>query len=708
MRGQRIRTSGVSPAGQRHRVQAQRRSLCCCSGMLILSLIVVLIAFRGAIGGIFAREPAEPEPGAQAPVTIQTERTEYLRYDLIPVTVRVVDAQGNPKSDAPPTVVVRHNGEIVETIGHYPDHVRVSWDADQKAWVGHWPPGWNPPPGTYEIEAKMQIDPAEWSWQDARRKDEEGEIEPEGEAWAVAVAPFELQARQPAEMAPGLCVATWEFDFKDRFVGPNGEQGDWRKLFDWVEYTGADTIWFRGAVTEAAGAPLTLEQPFKPINLEAIPRLGAEAHARGLKFGAWAVAYSTYPKQNTDKKPDYDFALDVSRSTGATSEHNFISLLDERRVNHLAEFFKQMEASEHVDMVGLDYMRSDRGGYEMTDRFTSEMPVELPDNWSNMDQSQRRRFMVRKIEEEWRASGDPDFYECWNWWRAHLGAGIARRILEKSGVTKPTWIFVLSWLHGIQHGQDPMMFTDAGVTMLAPMLYQVPDRGHFDTLTKAWNEYLDEGQANIIPGDQVDFYWHQKTLNPPAPAELYDRTVTAHNKFLEGGHTQGAFWHDINRAASPGNLGPYSGREWALAGAAAFSTVRDSWKVYPLSARLEAPETAAIASQFTVKVKLTNVTNQPVKGVRVSLCDTPRLVGVGLTEAPEGQGFGEPFTTVDDIAAGASVEVPVTVRIAQADGSRGNQAMVALRVTWAEGEFAEPVRNDLPRTIVVMQYVRGR
>jgi hypothetical protein len=83
-------------------------------------------------------------------------------------------------------------------------------------------------------------------------------------------------------------------------------------------------------------------------------------------------------------------------------------------------------------------------------------------------------------------------------------------ILEKSRVTKPTWIFVLSWLHGIQHGQDPLMFTDAGITMLAPMLYQVPDRGHFDTLTRSWNEYIDEGQANIVPGDQVDFYWHQK------------------------------------------------------------------------------------------------------------------------------------------------------------------------------------------------------
>lgn len=709
---QRIRISGASPAGKRRREQARRRSWCCCSAMLVVSLVIAIFAFRGLIGRALSRE-SEPEPVQAAfPLELETRQSEYMRYDLIPVTVRTNDARGNPTSDEPPDVVVMHDGEVVETIGHFPEQVRLRWDARQKAWVGNWPPGWNPEPGSYRIEAKMQLDPAEWSWKGAltaeEQEDEDEEITPEGEAWAISQAEFELQAREKPPLDPGLCVATWEFDFHETFKGPDGSSGDWRKLFEWVEYVGADAFWFRGAVTEAAAAPLTLEQPFKPINLEAIPRLGAEAHRRGLKFGAWAVAYSTYPKKNTDAKPDYDFAIDVSRSTGATSEHNFISLLDDRRVEHLADFFKKMQASEHVDMVGLDYMRSDRGGYEMTDRFTREMPVELPDGWANWDQNRRMRWMAVKIEEEWRASGDPDFYEAWNWWRAHLGANIVRRILEKSQVTKPTWIFVLSWLHGIQHGQDPLMFTDAGITMLAPMLYQVPNRGHFDTLTESWHNYIHEGQINLVPGDQVDFYWHQKTKDPAAPAELYDRIVTAHNQFINGGHTQGAFWHDINRAASPSNLGPYNGREWALAGAAAFSAVRDTWKVYPLHAELDAPDGAAIASQFTVKVKLDNLTNQPVTGVRISLADTPHMVGVGLTEGAEERMFGEPYTDVGTIPRGATIEMPVTVRITQADAERLNETMLALRVTWAEGEFEEPVRNELPRMIVLMKYIEGR
>lgn len=708
---QRIRISGASPAGKRRREQAKRRSWCCCSSMLVVSLVIAVFAFRGLIGDALSREPEPEQRQVAFPLALETSQSQYMRCDLIPVTVRVTDAQGNPRSDEPPNVVVMRDGEIVETVGHFPEQVKLRWDSAQTAWVGYWPPGWNPTPGTYRIEAKMALDPGEWAWDAARTEEEieeDEEISAEGEAWAIAQASFDLQARERPALDPGLCVATWEFDFRETFKGPTGESGDWRKLFDWVEYMGADTFWFRGAVTEAAGAPLTLEQPFKPINLEAIPRLGAEAHNRGLKFGAWAVAYSTYPKKNTDKKPDYDFAIDVSRSTGAQSEHNFISLLDERRVEHLADFFKQMQASEHVDHVGLDYMRSDRGGYEMTDRFTREMPVKLPDGWGDWSEARRMQWMTVKIEEEWNASGDPDFYEAWNWWRAHIGANIVRRIIEKSQVDKPTWIFVLSWLHGIQHGQDPLMFTDAGITMLAPMLYQVPNRGHFDTLTESWHNYIDEGQINLVPGDQVDFYWHQKTKDPAAPAEMYDRIITAHNQFIDGGHTQGAFWHDINRAASPSNLGPYPGREWTLAGAAAFSTVRESWKVQPLRVELIAPDQAPIASQFGVKVKLTNLTNRPVTGARVSLCDTEHMVGVGLKEPPEGELWGEPYTSVGTVPPGESLEVPVTVRITTADSERLNETMLALRVTWAEGEFEAPVRNGLPRTIVRMKYIEGR
>ena len=71
----------------------------------------------------------------------------------------------------------------------------------------------------------------------------------------------------------------------------------------------------------------------------------------------------------------------------------------------------------------------------------------------------------------------------------------------------------------------------------------------------------------------MDFKWHQKTLQPAAPEELYDRIITAHGAkgkgYLQGGLTVGGFLHDISRAASPHPTWPHPGTEWALAGGAA-------------------------------------------------------------------------------------------------------------------------------------------
>lgn len=671
--------------------------------MLLFCLLIVVLAFRGVIGRMLTRGDRADARAAHEvvfPLEVTTAKSRYVRYELVPVVVRVTDPEGRAVSDSPPELVVRHNGEAVKTVGHYGKRVRLEWDDQQQAWVGYWPPGWNPEPGHYEFFARTEIDPAQWSWQ-------EEEDDAEGEAWAVALAPFELVGRSRADLPGGMCVTTWEFDIKDRVTGPTGERGDWRKLFDWVEYMGADTFWFRGAVTDPPAEGLTLERPFKPINVEALPRLGREAHARGIKFGAWAVAYATYGG-NRGALPDYHYSLDISRSTGRVRETDYVSLLDERRVEHLANFFRSIQDSEYIDMAGLDYMRTNpgSGGYELAEDFTRKMPVELPDNWSSMSRNARMAYVAKKIEEEWRDDEDPDFYDAWNWYRAHLGAGIVQRIIARSGITKPTWIFVLSWWHGMQHGQDPVMFTDAGISMLAPMLYQVPNRTHFNIMVRDWHEYLHAGQVNLVPGDQVDFYWHQKTTDPPAPAELYDRMVIAHRQYINGENTLGVFWHDINRAMTPGNLGPYTGREWALAGAAAFSVVRDAWQVYPLHAELQAPAKAPIANAFTVKVRLTNTTNKPVTGVRISLCDTPHVVGPQLTSG-EGQRWGEPYTEVGTVPAGETVEVPVQIRLTQADAERLNRMMLALRVTWDEGDFAEPVRNDLPRMIVLMQYITG-
>jgi hypothetical protein len=354
-----------------------------------------------------------------------------------------------------------------------------------------------------------------------------------------------------------------------------------------------------------------------------------------------------------------------------------------------------MQADPNVDYVGFDYMRSDVGGWEMTKPFTTDMPVKLPPNWAAMSEKQQWTFMAGKIEKAWQT--DKNFYEMWNWWRAHVDAENAAYIIRQAQLTKPLFIFMLSWKHGTQHGQDPAMFNDAGVGFLLPMLYQVGSQDAFQYLIKSWVDYMKAGQVNLAPGDQLDDFWHQGNQGrvPAQPEILYQRMVEAQQRMVPGGRPQGEFFHDISRAAVYGRRGPYPGSEWALAGAAAFSQLRQGWGVYPLRCWLTCPQTAGFGSAIGAQVTIQNVSQETVRGLQIKLENT---AGVRAS----GQGRRD----LTELGPGEKIEVPLSAVVDRPDGERANRFMVCVRVDWPQRDYGDKFRNDLPTTFVLMQYVQ--
>lgn len=701
------------PRSRRRRRRAQQQSTCCCCLLVTICLLIAIIAWRGSISSLLQRHRSDKQTTTAAfPLELKTDAAGYLRYNLVRLEATLVDPQGRPQVAAEaPEVVFKHEGQIVTTVGGV-DRIRLRHDSRSGNYVMTWPVPWNAPPGAYVAEARVKIaNPSAWGWETAeqakerlkseKRKEKAHTPEAVGTAYCIARARFLINARAVAAMPPGTCVATWEPDFQpDGITRQDGSEGDWRAMFDWCDYVGADTFWARGAVTEAYQGALTDEHPFNEYNIQQIPRVAAEAHHRGLRFGTWAAAYATYPESNNRNKPNYMFAQDISRTTGAIRSLDFVSLLEPKRVNHLASFFARVQQDPNVDYVGLDYMRGDTGGYEVTDQFTREMPVKLPKGFSQWPRARRWGFVAGKVEREWQT--DPNFYDAWNWWRAHKVAENLRDIIDQSQLKKPLWIFVLSWWHGKQHGQDPLMFSDAGASVQAPMLYQIPNRSHFDSMVDDWNEYLNYGQVNLAPGDQVDFYWHQSMLQPKsAPEEMYDRMVTAHRRYLRNGLTVGAFWHDIGRAASlqrrqGGRRGPFPGSEWALAGGAAFSTIRNNWQVYPLVAEMQMGPTASLGGTVDATVTLSNIVKKDIKRISIAIEKTP-----GVEAAT-------PIKSIPSLGNGQTLTVPLTVRLKGPNAARANRFMVCARISWPEDDYGKKVRNDLPRTMLVMKYVQGR
>ncbi len=695
-----------SPAARRRRRQSEQQASCCSCLLVVFSALIALIVLWRPVGNWWQERreaPAGPQIVEMFPLDLQADARIYYRHNLVRLEIRVVNPQGELiKLDEPPRIVVRQNGQVVITVGGV-RRLSPSWDARSKLYICHWPIPWLAEPGLYVAEAKMEIpDPAIWPWQLEVAADQQQSKYDKGSAHCIAQVPFEIARRARRDMPPGLCVATWEPDFPTNIAipRPDGSTGDWRAILDWCEFVGADALWFRGGVTRRG---CTNDEPFVRKNRDAIPRFAAAAHNRGLKFGTWAAAYVTYPEIRSSNRglPSYEWGQDISRSTGQISDVPYISLLDQSRIDHLADFFRKMARSRDVDFVGLDYIRSDRGGYEMADRFTSEMPVELPDNWANLSRSQRWRYVAQKVESEWNAASGRDFYEQWNWWRAHMNASNVEQIIAQSGIKKPVWLFQLSWLHGEQHGQDAFMFNDAGVALIAPMLYESPTFQHFGHVIRFWKEYTKPGQVNLAPGDEVDDPLHgvtpkNRTRRPAAPEVLYQRMMRGHTEMVEGERTMGGFWHDIYRAAMGRRRGPYPGTEWALAGAAVFSQIRQSWEVYPIKVELSAPNSVSIGATFTVQVSIENVTGATVRDLIIKLESTEYIAPVGKGERQ-----------VVELGPGESHMVPMRARITRADTQRKNRYMVAVRLNWAAGQFGEKVRADLPRTFVVMKYLDG-
>jgi hypothetical protein len=237
---------------------------------------------------------------------------------------------------------------------------------------------------------------------------------------------------------------------------------------------------------------------------------------------------------------------------------------------------------------------------------------------------------------------DEALIEQWQWWRARKVALTVKRIKEEAGITKPLFTFTLGWEMGHQHGQDILMLNDAGADYCLVMLYEAT-KDEYDYLIKRWPTYLSQGQVNALPGISVDRYLLLNKWNPSVnqPYEMYDRYVAAVDGFYGKGNLEGLFWHDFERALYSRCGKEFRCMDYAVAGAAAFTRLRERAGATPLRIKI-----TRITGGPLVEVALTNKGKTPINNVEVALAPT---FGVRL--------YGESKTTVATLAPGATVNV---------------------------------------------------
>jgi len=592
-------------------------------------------------------------------LAVMMQKQVYRRYELVTAEVRVSDplllesillVTGRVCYRGRPMSLVKGEEEFT----FRPDGSRPVWRAG-------WAPPWNPPLGRYTLQVAIHT---------------------AGRGIIRDSTCFELAGRSPVRLPPGYCVMTLEDTnnlVRIRMRHPGDGPRANSNFARWAEFLGADAVWYSAGLTiESADSAAAV---WFPNNLRVFPHLGKIARENGLKFGCWIGCFFLWGEKLNSFPYTYNIDYDPEEDRLYTTHR--VSLLDGRRLRDIVRLARKLQESPVVDYIGLDYIRSGFGGYEMVNRFVDEMDIPRPPGWMSMDFKSRVKWLARRVE----VDKEPELLEKWNWWRAHTAARVVRDIIKEAGLTKPVWTFTLGWKMGHMHGQDPLMMLDAGVTWDAVMLYE-SDAEECSQMNEDWADYLAPGQVPLVLGEEVDWELLQRSLDPPAPEECYRRLMAAADVLAGGVPVAGLFWHDLGRVLW-GQLGPFPPREWAIAGAAAFTRFRSRVGRIPLTFSVRADSLTARRDTFRVQLEIGNNSDGTIAGLELRWLKTERLRPLFPARILLGS-----------LAAGKSLAI--RCRFATADDSlvKGPPPMAAFELVWDGAGDRRAVAFDYPAGVL--------
>jgi hypothetical protein len=580
-------------------------------------------------------------------------KRNYLRYELVPFEMKVNQQEMAyfPKMGA--TVEVFRGGKPVLM----PDgrsKLRLRRDTPNGRFLGNWPVPYNPAPGTYV--AQVVVTGPQWA-------------SPKSYESAFTNSPLRTQG-----LYPGYSALTMEGG-RQLIQGAvpslhGGEGTSQANAIEWAKFMGANIYCYLMGQTSIWDQFQPRNFPFNRGDIQTGKRYAQLARDAGMRFAGYLTTFKVVG--DGWAQAPYDFALDYDHATDQAVPSRFISLDDTRRHKDIVALLKEMDQDPNIDMVGLDYVRTGSGGYEMVDEFVKDLSVPGPANFWSLSKAERCAWLARTVDRK----ENRDVVQLFEWWRARKVSLTLKKILDEAQMSKPVFTFTLGWEMGHQHGQDPAMFVDAGVDFCHIMLYE-GDRAILESMKKQWPDYLARANGMYALGEMVDFNWVQRTVDPAGPEELYRRQIEIFQNWYPVNAHVGMFWHDLYRILY-GIRGPYSSMEWAVAGGKSFSKLQRAQGVNPLEVVIRAPQKIPAGVPVPISAEVYNHSLENLSGVVLHQIDASRNHFTDLATVG-------PF----DLPAGTMVKVKsLFVTIPREDRpERDNQYMAAVMVERAGSPY---------------------
>lgn len=547
----------------------------CLRGFAFRVLFLALFVLSFSVVALAAQPSGSLDlPFLRSGVHLRTSKPAYWRYELVEFQV---DAVGGLNPVETPLLEVRIFKDETPVFG-IPgrEACLLRWDPNAQVWRGRWPIPWNPDLGEYQ--ARLAQPASEGN----------GEVHSHfsgpGLQRQVRVVPgrwlarqnFIIRGRTPLAVPDGFSVMTLEPGYIGyKFPGPEGGHRGWQNVFAWMRLMEADAFWHCGGTTQAWNWK---DGPWARQNLDMVWEFAEEARRQGLAYGPYML---TFLVGGDFQKTDYEFTLAYDRATHSLKPIRFISMADPRRQRDIIALLKRWSATPGVSYIGMDYVRANTGGLEFTDEFLSDLDLDVPSHLREAGVESRRLWLGEQLARDY----DKRLQALWDWWRAHRISLVLKGILEEAKVTQPVWVFSLGWEQGHQHGQDLRMLIDAGISFNAPMFYEAT-QDQYRAMLMDWKRYLGKTGGSLVLGQVVDAPLLHVRDGFNGPEEYLQRHLESLDALGPVTDHLGFFWHDINRAVA-GGRSPQGVREWALAGAAAASRLREAAGTVPVRLDVE-------------------------------------------------------------------------------------------------------------------------